>query len=158
MVVNDLKTAIYDKHEDTPVFSFFDEFGVFAGEQVLNLVNQGRGLGLYSGFGIQSLADLSRLAGQEFLEVFMGNMNTLAVMRVNDNKTTKYLADWVGKYDVQEYQAHINDSGKDTGLVKMAEKYLIKPEEMQRLDTGEAFMISKVGGFAFDKIKVNYMD
>jgi hypothetical protein len=158
VVVNDLKTALYDKNEDNPVFSFFDEFGVFAGEQVLNLVNQGRGLGLYSSFGIQSLADLSRLAGQEFLEVFMGNMNTLAVMRVNDNKTTKYLADWVGKYDVQEYQAHINDSGKDTGLVKMAEKYLIKPEEMQRLDTGEAFMISKVGGFAFDKIKVNYID
>ena len=158
VVVNDLKTALYDKHDDTPVFSFFDEFGVFAGEQVLNLVNQGRGLGLYSGFGTQSLADLSRLAGQEFLEVFMGNMNTLAVMRVNDNKTTKYLADWVGKYDVQEYQAHINDSGKDTGLVKMAEKYLIKPEEMQRLNTGEAFMISKVDGFGFDKIKVKYLN
>lgn len=157
VVVNDLKTALYDKHEDIPVFSFFDEFGVFAGEQVLNLVNQGRGLGLYSGFGIQSLADLSRLAGQEFLEVFMGNMNTLAVMRVNDNKTTNYLADWVGKYEAQEYHAHVNDSGKNTGLVKMAEKYLIKPEEMQRLDTGEAFMISKVGGFAFDKIKVNYI-
>ncbi|AJI58124.1 type IV secretion-system coupling DNA-binding domain protein (plasmid) [Francisella philomiragia] len=158
VIVNDLKTVLYDKPEDTPVFSFFDEFGVFAGEQVLNLVNQGRGLGLYSCFGIQSLADLSRLAGQDFLEVFMGNMNTLAVMRVNDNKTTSYLADWVGKYEAQEYQAHVNDKNKDTGLVKMVEKYLIKAEEMQRLNTGEAFLITKVNGFGFDKIKVNYID
>ena len=158
VIVNDLKTVLYDKPEDTPVFSFFDEFGVFAGEQVLNLVNQGRGLGLYSCFGIQSLADLSRLAGQDFLEVFMGNMNTLAVMRVNDNKTTSYLAGWVGKYEAQEYQAHVNDKNKDTGLVKMVEKYLIKAEEMQRLNTGEAFLITKVNGFGFDKIKVNYLD
>lgn len=85
-------------------------------------------------------------------------MTTLAVMRVNDNKTTSYLADWVGKYETQEYHAHINDDFKDTGLVKMAEKYLIKPEEMQRLNTGEAFIISKVGGFSFDKVKVNFVE
>ena len=156
VVVNDLKTALYDKKQDTPVFAFFDEFGVFAGEQVLNLVNQGRGLGLYSAFGTQSIADLSRSAGQDFLETFMGNINTLVIMRVNDNKTTDYLTDWVGSYEDREYQAHLNDS--QTGSVKIADKFWIKPKDIQTLNTGDAFIVSKVYGFECDKIKINYID
>ena len=158
VVVNDLKTALYDKSIDTPVFSFFDEFGVFAGEQVLNLVNQGRGLGLHSAFGTQSIADLSKSAGQEFLEILMGNINTLVAMRVNDNKTTDYLAEWVGKDEVKDYQANIDHKLLDRGSVRLVEKYIIKPSELQRLGNGEAFVITKVGGFSTDKIKVNYID
>lgn len=159
LVVNDLKTALYQKNIDIPVFSFFDEFGVFAGEQVLNLVNQGRGLGLHSAFGTQSLADLSRLAGNDFLEAFMGNINTIVLLRVNDNKTTSYLSDWIGKEEVQEYQAHIRDNRHvdyDTGTVKMVEKHIIKPSEMQRLKDGDAYFITKLGGFGLDKVRINY--
>jgi hypothetical protein len=157
VVVNDLKTALYDKKKETPVYAIFDEFSVFAGEQVLNLVNQGRGLGLFSGFGIQTLADLSMSSSDEFLEMFMGNINTVMCQRVNDNKTTKYISDWVGTEEIQEYSADISVDTFDTGKVKHTERFLINPRELQQLNVGEAYMITKVGGFSFDKIKVNYL-
>ena len=31
-------------------------------------------------------------------EAFMGNINTLSVYRINDNKTTDYISKWVGTY------------------------------------------------------------
>jgi hypothetical protein len=161
LVVNDIKTALYDKDKNIPVFSFFDEFSIFAGEQVLNLVNQGRGLGLHSAFGTQSLADLSKNAGNDFLESFMGNINTVILQRVNDNKSTSYLAEWVGTYEAQEYEATIKDNkyyhDSDSGKVSIVEKKFIDQREMQQLKTGEAFIVSKVYGFGVDKMKVNYL-
>jgi len=36
--------------EDKPkkLFAFFDEFSVFAGDQIVNLINQGRGAGMHA--------------------------------------------------------------------------------------------------------------
>ena len=158
VVVNDLKGALYDKSEDTPVYAFFDEFGVFAGEQVLNLVNQGRGLGLHGAFGTQSIADLSDSAGEQFAEMFMGNMNSIALMRVNDNKSTRYLTEWIGVDKVREYQAHLNSKLDDSGVVKMVDEDIISSSEMQRLNDGDAYFITKVGGFKVDKMRVNFID
>jgi ABC-type cobalamin/Fe3+-siderophores transport system ATPase subunit len=158
VVVNDLKGALYDKSEDTAVYAFFDEFGVFAGDQVLNLVNQGRGLGLHGAFGAQSIADLSNSAGEQFAEMFMGNMNSIALMRVNDNKSTRYLTEWVGVDKVREYQAHLNSKLDDSGVVKMVDEDIISSSEMQRLEDGDAYFITKVGGFKVDKMRVNFID
>src|SRR5262249_28302749 len=62
LVINDIK-AVIDRERDYrgPVFTVFDEFSVFAGEQVLNLVNMGRGKGVHAIFGTQGLADLDKV-------------------------------------------------------------------------------------------------
>lgn len=58
LVIDDLKAAIDRSSSDYKrVFMIFDEFSVFAGEQVLNLVNIGRGKGMHAVFGTQGLAD-----------------------------------------------------------------------------------------------------
>ena len=88
----------------------------------------------------------------------MGNINTLLVHRINDNKTTDYISKWVGTYKAQDYQAGVSGLHNDgIGLVKIVDKFHIAPTELQRLDTGEAYIISKVGGFGYDKAKINYL-
>lgn len=62
LVINDLKATIdREDHQYKRVFMVFDEFSVFAGEQVLNLVNMGRGKGVHAIFGTQGLADLNKV-------------------------------------------------------------------------------------------------
>jgi hypothetical protein len=70
-----------------------------------------------------------------------------------------YLADLSRIFRVTQYSAHINhkDDENDSGSVKMVDTFLIDPSELQRLHVGEAYFITKVGGFWFDKIKVNYL-
>lgn len=62
LVINDLK-AIIDRYSNNNrrIFTVFDEFSVFAGDQVLNLVNMGRGKGVHAIFGTQGLGDLDRV-------------------------------------------------------------------------------------------------
>jgi len=46
-------SAYHDRSRFKRVFMIFDEFSVFAGGQVLNLVNMGRGKGVHAVFGTQ---------------------------------------------------------------------------------------------------------
>ncbi|MDQ3187107.1 MAG: hypothetical protein M3Q16_11775, partial [Pseudomonadota bacterium] len=50
LVINDIK-AVIDRVPVKRLFTVFDEFSVFAGEPILNLVNMGRGKGIHAIFG-----------------------------------------------------------------------------------------------------------
>ncbi|MBK2273998.1 type IV secretion system DNA-binding domain-containing protein, partial [Francisella philomiragia] len=158
LVVNDIKTAISDKPKKQNVFCYFDEFSVFAGEQVMNLVNQGRGLGLHCGFGTQTLADLEKGAGNWFVDALMGNINTVNIMRVNDNKTVNYLADWIGTHEVKDYKINIDYKLLQRGSVSIKDQHIIRKSEIQQLANGQAYLISKVYGFTIDQYQVNYIE
>ncbi len=56
VVINDIKSTIEKVRK--PVLIIFDEFSVFAGSQVLNLINQGREFGAHTIVGTQSVEDL----------------------------------------------------------------------------------------------------
>ena len=65
LVINDLKSAAAaqltkPKARRLPFYAIFDEFSVFAGEQVLNLINMGRGAGVHAVLATQSVADIGR--------------------------------------------------------------------------------------------------
>jgi conjugal transfer pilus assembly protein TraD len=53
LIINDIKAVIDRLESKQRIFTIFDEFSVFAGEQVLNLVNMGRGKGIHTIFGTQ---------------------------------------------------------------------------------------------------------
>lgn len=153
LVVNDIKTIL---EKGKPINCVFDEFSVFAGEQVLNLINQGRGLDLYCAFGTQSTSDLSAV-DSGFKNQFLANMNTLLVQLINDKETADDVIAWAGNMQTKEYTASINEAGVNTGNVRLVDKEILQHSDLTRQPQGDGYIMTKVDKFFIDKIRVNYL-
>ncbi len=158
LVINDLKAVIDRCSGEKRVFMVFDEFSVFAGDQVLNLVNMGRGKGVHAIFGTQGLADLDKVDAA-FKDQLLNCANTIICHRLNDQKSAETIASWIGTKDTFNVTAQLDIHAHDAtlGTVKQVKEFIVHPDDIkQTLNTGDAFLISKVGGFRQDKIKVKY--
>lgn len=160
LVINDIKAVIDRKRSNAkPVFTVFDEFSVFASEQVLNLVNMGRGKGVHAIFGTQGLADLDKV-DESFKSQVLNCTNTLICHRLNDKDSVTTVADWIGTQDKFKFTAQVNMKESDGGMgsVRLKKEYIVHPDAIkQRLQVGEAFYVTKVGGFKMDKVKVKFL-
>lgn len=158
LVINDIKTVI-DSATYGRVFTVFDEFSVFAGEQVLNLVNMGRGKGIHAVFGTQGLADLEAVA-PTFANQVLNCVNTVLCHRLNDQGSAETIASWVGTrdgFDITAQISQVQGGGTGMGSVRRNKSFIVHPDEIkQGLQPGEAFYITKVERFHWDKILVKY--
>jgi GTPase SAR1 family protein len=156
LVINDIKATIERNEANKRVFMVFDEFSVFAGDQVLNLVNMGRGKGVHAVFGTQGIADLNTV-NINFKSQMLNCANTIICHRLNDQESAETVAGWMGTKDTFNVTAQYdpkNTSGS-LGSVRSDKAYVIHPESIkQKLNTGEAYVVSKVGKFEWDKVKV----
>lgn len=159
LVINDLK-AVIDQNSISSkrIFTVFDEFSVFAGEQVLNLVNMGRGKGVHAIFGTQGLADLDKV-DVAFKNQIMNCVNTIVCHRLNDKESAESVANWVGTKNTFTVTAQINTKEGDAsmGSVRRNKEFIVHPDAIkQQLQVGEVFYITKVARFLQDKIKIKY--
>ena len=157
LVINDIKAAI-DRHNDSNkrVFMVFDEFSVFAGEQVLNLVNMGRGKGVHAIFGTQGLADLDRV-DTGFKSQVMNCANTIICHRLNDQESAETVTSWIGTRDAFVVSAQFNPNQIDAGVgsIGHTKEFIVHPDQIkQGLLTGEAYCVGKVGRFGCEKVRV----
>lgn len=160
LVINDLKATIdRNSSQGKRVFMVFDEFSVFAGDQVLNLVNMGRGKGVHAIFGTQGLADLNKV-DDDFRNQVLNCVNTIICHRLNDQESAEAVAAWIGTRDSFTVTAQVDArQGADgrLGTVRVNKEYVVHPEEIkQRLRIGEAFYITKVSKFQQDKVQVKF--
>jgi hypothetical protein len=158
LVINDLKAVIDRNNDAKRIFTVFDEFSVFAGEQVLNLVNMGRGKGVHAIFGTQGLADLDKI-DVTFKSQVLNCVNTLICHRLNDQESAECISNWIGTKEVFTVTAQINMKQGDAGMgtVRRNKEFIVHPDNIkQSLQTGEAFYITKVGRFRQDKVKVKF--
>ena len=157
LIINDIKAVVDRETEKKRIFTVFDEFSVFAGDQVLNLVNMGRGKGVHAIFGTQGLSDLKRFDG-EFASQVLNCVNTIICHRLNDHESAESVAAWAGTRDTFDVTAQIGgDGATGMGSVRRNKEFIIHPDAIkQDLQPGEAFYISKVGRFHSEKIKVKY--
>ena len=158
LVMNDLKAVIDRQDKSKKIVAVFDEFSVFAGEQGLNLVNMGREKGLHSIFGTQGLAELDKV-DKTFRQQLMNCVNTILCHRLNDHESAEIVSGWAGTQDTFNVTAQINVKENDAGMgsVKQSKEFIIHPDSIkQGLDIGEAFYITKVGGFRWDRVKVRF--
>ncbi|WP_218813552.1 type IV secretory system conjugative DNA transfer family protein [Rickettsiella endosymbiont of Dermanyssus gallinae] len=155
LIINDIKAVIDRLETKQRIFTVFDEFSVFAGEQVLNLVNMGRGKGIHAIFGTQGLADLKRV-DDNFGNQLLNCVNTLICHRLNDHESAESVASWVGTEDGFDVTAQISeDNSTGMGSVKRNKSFIIHPDSIkQELQSGEAFYISKVNKFQHKKVKI----
>jgi len=160
LVINDIK-AVIDRQNNNgqPVFTVFDEFSVFAGEQVLNLVNMGRGKGVHAIFGTQGLADLDKV-DVSFKNQVLNCANTLICHRLNDQESAETISNWIGTKDSFTVTAQLNPSQDDGGLgsVRLNKEFIVHPDAIkQRLQTGEAFYSAKNSKFRQDKVRIKFI-
>jgi len=155
LIINDIKAVIDREHSGKRIFTVFDEFSVFAGEQVLNLVNMGRGKGVHAIFGTQGLSDLKRVDA-EFAAQVLNCVNTIICHRLNDHESAESIAAWAGTRDMFDVTAQIGgDGATGMGSVRRNKEFIIHPDVIkQDLQNGEAILISKAGQFRSERIKV----
>lgn len=156
LVINDIKATIERNENNKPVFMVFDEFSVFASDQVLNLVNMGRGKGVHAVFGTQGIGDLNKV-DINFKSQMLNCANTIICHRLNDQESAETVAGWMGTKDTFNVTAQYDPQNTDASLgsVRLDKTYVIHPESIkQSLKTGEAYFVSKVGKFEWDKVKV----
>ncbi len=159
LVINDLKAVINRLNSKKSIFTVFDEFSVFAGQQVLNLVNMGRGKGVHAIFGTQGLADLDKV-DVTFKNQVLNCANTLICHRLNDQESSEAVANWIGTQNKFTVTAQINTKQDDAGLgtVRRNKEFIVHPDMIkQELQTGEAFYITKMRKFKWDKVRVKFL-
>lgn len=152
LIINDLKATVAQQlaagHKQK-LFVIFDEFSVFAGVQVLNVINMGRSAGIHGILSTQSLSDIA--AGRKdnadhFINQVVGNCNNFIMHRQNSAEDAEKLAAIIGTRASLEYTAQVGgDNATQMGTVRRGRSFIAHPDEIKSLKTGEAFFFTKEG-------------
>jgi type IV secretory pathway TraG/TraD family ATPase VirD4 len=148
LIINDIKSlAATQLHQSKPtkIYIIFDEFSVFAGSQVVNLINQGRSAGIHAILSTQSLSDLHAKGGDALVGQVLNNCNNYIIMRQNYHDDADQFALLIGtKSDCQlTLQVEGINGQFGTGSVREIKKFIIHPDAIKQLSRGEAFFLSK---------------
>lgn len=150
LIINDLKATMAQQLSSgtkNKVYVIFDEFSVFAGEQVLNVINMGRSAGIHAVLSTQSLSDIAsgrKENADHFINQVASNCNNFILHRQNSPDDAEKLAEMMGTRNTLEYTAQVSQSGPtNMGTVRRTRGFIAHPDEIKSLQTGEAFFFSK---------------
>jgi hypothetical protein len=150
LVINDLKATMAQqlgKGDKKKVYVVFDEFSVFAGEQVLNVINMGRSAGIHAVLSTQSLSDIAsgrKDNADHFINQVVANCNNFILHRQNSPEDAEKLAAMMGTRNTLEYTAQVSQTGPtNMGTVRRTRGFIAHPDEIKALQTGEAFFYAK---------------
>jgi len=146
LIVNDFKATLDPSHA-TKMLVVFDEFGVFAGDQVLNVINQGRSAGICAVLTVQSVSDIGRAIeknADHFIEQVFSNCNNYLIHRVNSASNAEQLAAVIGTHASHQLTAQIGSDGPTgVGSVRQTREFIIHPDKIKGLRTGEAIYLDR---------------
>jgi len=109
------------------------------------LLSEGRKHGAAVVLGIQNVAQLREIYGNDLTEALTSVCQTWLVFRTKNYETCKFLSDNLGKEEIEEkdnsksYGAPENRDGINLNS-KRIEKALVMPDEIRKLPTFEAFL------------------
>lgn len=152
LVINDLKSAAAaqvakPRHARMPFTTVFDEFSVFAGDQVLNLINQGRSAGVRGVLATQSVADIGRAVANgpdHFIRQVFASCNSYLIQRLNADDDVTAMVELIGTRDTIEHTAQVDLLGA-TGLgsARRTKSFTVHPDIIKQLRVGEAVFVNK---------------
>lgn len=148
LIINDLKASLAEARVPT-VLVVFDEFGVFAGEQILNFINQGRSFGANAILTAQSLADIARsiggAEGHDFAKQVIANVNTYIAHRLNEPDDALAFANLAGtrRTHIQSWQTGADTEATGMGNVHQGREFRIHPDEIKAMPNHTAAMLDK---------------
>ncbi len=148
LIINDLKalaSAQLEKPKKKIIYTIFDEFSVFSGEQIINLINQGRSAGIHAVLSTQSLADIARNGDEALLGQVLSNCNNFIIQRQNYHQDAEQLANIIGTSDrfqiTSQVDMRVGTSG--VGSVRQSKEFIIHPDEIKRFKQGEGIVVNK---------------
>jgi conjugal transfer pilus assembly protein TraD len=152
MIVEDLKSvasALVESGREDYIYVILDEFNLFAGEQVVNMINKSRAAGFCCFIATQELADLSAAGGEELVGQVIGNTNVKIVHRQDVPDSAEYLSNVVGTQKVlvkttMTEEKLFGNMSKLMGTVREDEELVIHPNVLKNLRQGEAMLIKKI--------------
>lgn len=161
LVVTDLKgAAARQPNGAKKIYTIFDEFNVFASRAVVDLIGKARSFGFHTVIGTQSPSDLEAAGGPALLEQIIENCNTYIIQRQNSATNAEKLASIIGTEKSHEVTYQVQNRGlfgsSHTGLgsVRQTKEFIVHPDEIKRLGTGEAILLRKASGFKVERIRV----
>lgn len=150
LIINDLKATMAQQlgnNKKNKLYAIFDEFSVFAGEQILNVINMGRSAGIHAVLSTQTLSDIAagrKENGDHFINQVVGNCNNFILHRQNSPDDAEKLAEMIGTTNTLEYTAQVSQTGPThMGTVRRTRGFIAHPDEIKALQTGEAFFFAK---------------
>lgn len=148
LIINDIKSLVASllaQSVKIKLFTIFDEFSIFAGDQIVNLINQGRGAGVHAVLSTQSLSDIVRKGDEALLGQILNNTNNYIIQRQNNPNDAEVLSNLIGTEPCFEVtsQLSVNQGGTGLGSVKQTREFIIHPDEIKRLMLGQAILVNK---------------
>lgn len=148
LIINDIKSLVASllaQSVKIKLFTIFDEFSIFAGDQIVNLINQGRGAGVHAVLSTQSLSDIVCKGDEALLGQILNNTNNYIIQRQNNPNDAEVLANLIGTEPCFEVtsQLSVNQGGTGLGSVKQTREFIIHPDEIKRLMLGQAILVNK---------------
>jgi hypothetical protein len=135
-----IQTQISER-ERRYVSVIIDEFQAFGTENFINCLSRGRSSRFMITIAHQSLADLEMIKAG-FSRQVIDNTYTKIVLPIQDPETIQTIADMIGTYKEYEHTAEITYSGpepeREKGTVKLVDEYIIHPNDIRQIRTGEA--------------------
>ena len=156
LITIDLKAAVSRAYETKQrVYVCLDEFGSFANLHVTDFVNKSRGAGFHILISTQELVDLE-LAAAGLSDLILGNTNVKILHRQDVPKSAELLAAAIGTYDdvVLTHRLSSEEAGARQGTLTAERSFLVHPDEIKRLGTGQAFIVTKNPEFKVCKVAV----
>ncbi len=148
LIINDLKALAstqLEKSEKKTIYTIFDEFSVFAGDQIINLINQGRSAGIHAILSTQSLADILSNGDEALLGQTLSNCNNYIIQRQNYPQDAEHLANIIGTSDQFQVTSQVDMRIGTTGAgsVRATKEFIVHPDKIKRLEQGEGIVVNK---------------
>jgi type IV secretory pathway TraG/TraD family ATPase VirD4 len=162
LAVQDLVTAVGHRLQSgggPPALIAIDEFSALGADNVISLLARGREAGASVLLATQELADLDR-AARGLRDQVLGNTAVKIAHRQDVPSSAQTVAQMIGTERVWEH-SHQTSRGlvlgsRDTGrgTRRQVERYLVEPDEIKRLGTGQAVMITKLPAAKVTRVRV----
>ena len=153
LIVTDLKGAAARAYRQRSgmVYCIFDEFSVFISKAVVDLIGKARGAGFCALIATQSLGDIETAAGSAVVDQIIDNCNTFIIHQQNSPAGAEKLAGIVGTRRALELTRQVEETflGRcwtGLGTVREVREYVVHPDEIKALRTGEAVVVRKAAG------------
>ncbi|MBO2729285.1 helicase HerA-like domain-containing protein [Lactiplantibacillus plantarum] len=153
-VVSDVATAVtqkFNKGDFKGAVGFFDEWGSYANDKIIDVLAKARSAKFGAVLGVQSMEDLNT-NGPGLDKRIRDNVNTFMLGRSNDPESADYVANLVGTYEDLDKTIMTEDKGGifariDTkaarGTVRSVNKFVVKPDSIKRLEDHSFYLITK---------------
>ncbi len=130
-----------------PATVAIDEFSALDNDNLLALVARGREFGVRVLLATQEMADLER-AGRGFADQVLGIVGVKIIHRQDVPASAETVAQMAGteRYweETRQIRGPFSGGGAARGTRRLAERYVVHPNVIKRLEVGEAIVLTKL--------------